>query len=126
MPCNCNGPTTTDAPVAKEEMVQVDLEQSNGVKTINGTNLNGAATPVKRQSAKANGINGHHHNPATAKLNPYAPRYADFLSNVSNFNIIESTLRGQFALRRWVFEFGLKLMAPSFPRGRAVRQRILR
>lgn len=28
--------------------------------------------------------------------NPYAPRYSDFLSNVSNFKIIESTLRGLF------------------------------
>ncbi|PPR02619.1 hypothetical protein CVT24_002190 [Panaeolus cyanescens] len=27
------------------------------------------------------------------KLNPYAPRASDFLSNISNFNIIESTLR---------------------------------
>jgi len=27
-------------------------------------------------------------------LNPYAPRASDFLSNISNFNIIESTLRG--------------------------------
>lgn len=26
--------------------------------------------------------------------NPYAPRYSDFLSNISNFKIIESTLRG--------------------------------
>lgn len=28
------------------------------------------------------------------RSNPYAPRAADFLSNISNFNIIESTLRG--------------------------------
>jgi len=27
--------------------------------------------------------------------NPYAPRYSDFLSNVCNFKIIESTLRGK-------------------------------
>lgn len=29
-----------------------------------------------------------------ANSNPYAPRYSDFLSNVQNFKIIESTLRG--------------------------------
>jgi homocitrate synthase len=28
------------------------------------------------------------------RRNPYAPRASDFLSNISNFNIIESTLRG--------------------------------
>lgn len=31
--------------------------------------------------------------PVQEKSNPYAPRYADFLSNTSNFSIIESTLR---------------------------------
>ena len=30
-----------------------------------------------------------------ANSNPYAPRYSDFLSNVQNFKIIESTLRGE-------------------------------
>jgi len=30
------------------------------------------------------------------KQNPYAPRASDFLSNISNFNIIESTLRGSY------------------------------
>ena len=29
------------------------------------------------------------------KRNPYAPRASDFLNNVSNFKIIESTLRGE-------------------------------
>lgn len=33
-------------------------------------------------------------NHTTETRNPYAPRAADFLSNISNFNIIESTLRG--------------------------------
>jgi homocitrate synthase len=32
------------------------------------------------------------------KLNPYAPRASDFLSNISNFNIIESTLRGIYII----------------------------
>jgi len=36
------------------------------------------------------------------RRNPYAPRYADFLSNISNFKIIESTLRGMSAVRMFV------------------------
>jgi homocitrate synthase len=32
------------------------------------------------------------------QTNPYAPRAADFLSNISNFNIIESTLRGSLIM----------------------------
>jgi len=30
------------------------------------------------------------------RRNPYGPNAADFLSNISNFNIIESTLRGMY------------------------------
>lgn len=42
-----------------------------------------------------NGVNGVKAKQTTTKPhNPYAPRYADFLSNVSNFSVIESTLRG--------------------------------
>jgi homocitrate synthase len=57
-----------------------------------------------RTNGLTNGANGHsnlHSNgrldPTTTNAqprNPYAPRYAEFLSNISNFNIIESTLRG--------------------------------
>lgn len=51
---------------------------TNGVHTTNG----------KRGSTRSN-------LPRTdQQRNPYAPRASDFLSNVSNFNIIESTLRG--------------------------------
>ncbi|KAG9010963.1 mitochondrial Homoaconitase [Tulasnella sp. JGI-2019a] len=80
--CTPNG-SNTPAP-AKQDMIPVDLEKSNGVHTINGK-LNGAAKDTPQRGRP----------PATAahKVNPYAPRYADFLSNVSNFNIIESTLR---------------------------------
>jgi homocitrate synthase len=40
-----------------------------------------------------NGQNGHSHKAANAsRANPYAP-VGDFLSNVSRFKIIESTLR---------------------------------
>lgn len=67
-------------------MVPVDLEQSNGVHTINGK-INGVAKESPQRGRPA---------VAAHKVNPYAPRYADFLSNVSDFNIIESTLRGEY------------------------------
>jgi homocitrate synthase len=68
-------------------------------------NVNGASpSPAKSEMVAVDGVsrpaaNGVHTNgkPAAAAVqrNPYAPRYADFLSNISNFKIIESTLRGQ-------------------------------
>ena len=64
------------APVDKSEMVNVPL-------------TNGAADG-KRGSSSTNA----HSIIEQQKKNPYAPRASDFLSNVSNFNIIESTLRG--------------------------------
>jgi len=48
-------------------------------------------------ASTANGSSSHVNgtvNKPVQHRNPYAPRYADFLSNVSNFKIIESTLRG--------------------------------
>lgn len=52
-----------------------------------------------------NGVNGHANGQPNGttngtisspnqRVNPYAPRASDFLNNVRNFNIIESTLRG--------------------------------
>jgi homocitrate synthase len=49
---------------------------------------NGHALPTNGKRGTAPILN------AKEKRNPYAPRAADFLSNISNFNIIESTLRG--------------------------------
>lgn len=52
-------------------------------------------------SSRSNGVraNGNTTHPREQqKRNPYAPRASDFLSNISNFNIIESTLRGQSLL----------------------------
>ena len=90
------------APADKSEMVNVPL-------------TNGAADG-KRGSSSTNA----HSIIEQQKKNPYAPRASDFLSNVSNFNIIESTLRGASITR----------LPPSHPltprRGRAVRQRLLR
>jgi homocitrate synthase len=57
------------------EMVAVQTNGSNGRAATNGKS-NGRVTDQQR-------------------FNPYAPRASDFLSNVSNFNIIESTLRGK-------------------------------
>jgi hypothetical protein len=54
-----------------------------------------------------NGVNGTSADRVQAtqqqQRNPYAPRYADFLSNISNFKIIESTLRGMSAVFMFVF-----------------------
>jgi hypothetical protein len=49
-----------------------------------------------------NGLNGtsadHVQTTQQQQRNPYAPRYADFLSNISNFKIIEGSLRGMSAV----------------------------
>lgn len=76
---HANGDST---PVAdKADMVPIPL--TNGVKT-NGVNANG-----KRGTSRA-----ANRSASDQQHNPYAPRASDFLSNISNFNIIESTLRG--------------------------------
>ena len=66
---HANGDSLNTEP---SQMVAVDATSSNGA------------------SSSTNG----HVNKHVPPRNPYAPRYADFLSNVSNFKIIESTLRG--------------------------------
>jgi len=59
---------------------------------VNVDELHGTRAPVAPTTQ-----NGHDAAPRgqapAAHVNPYAPRYADFLSNTRNFNIIESTLR---------------------------------
>jgi homocitrate synthase len=74
---NCNNDTPSND---TQEMVAVHAG-SNG-------HLNGA-------THRKNGVN--HHSSSAQQLNPYAPRASDFLNNVSNFKIIESTLRGLFS-----------------------------
>ena len=65
-------------PTDKDQMVAVEVPQRVG-----------------RPTTATNGVNGTHNKPMNQKqINPYAPRASDFLSNISNFNIIESTLRG--------------------------------
>ena len=71
-----------------------DLSQMVAINgSQNGTSS--SATP------RANGVNGQStsngaRSSQNQRRNPYAPRASDFLSNVSNFKIIESTLRGRF------------------------------
>lgn len=70
---------TDDAPANNvQDMVAIE-NKSNG-------HLNGNGTTHR------NGTNGH--SSTAQRRNPYAPRASDFLNNVSNFKIIESTLRG--------------------------------
>lgn len=73
------------------------VEQQDMVP-VNG--LSSRPSPAKTNGINGtNGVNGHSsRSRSEAPKNPYAPRYADFLSNVSNFNIIESTLRGTLLL----------------------------
>lgn len=67
-----------DAVTGVQDMVAVETKRigKNGTHIHNGRN----------------GANGH--SSGTQNRNPYAPRASDFLNNVSNFKIIESTLRG--------------------------------
>jgi homocitrate synthase len=54
-------------------------------------NVNGATNGTNGANGHTNGhANGHR---VPRNFNPYAPRASDFLNNVSNFKIIESTLR---------------------------------
>ncbi|KAG8748097.1 Homocitrate synthase isozyme [Ceratobasidium sp. 414] len=65
-----------------DEMVPVDISSAPPV----------AQSATNSTNGHSNGTNGTS-NGRVRPANPYAPRYADFLSNVSNFKIIESTLR---------------------------------
>ena len=67
------------------------------------SSLNDNAVPEGGQDMVAietrrNGMNGSRvangQSFETQRHNPYAPRASEFLNNVSNFKIIESTLRG--------------------------------
>jgi homocitrate synthase len=73
----CPHETADVLPTDESEMVQVPLTNGNANGKRGTTRSNTAHLEQQRR-------------------NPYAPRAADFLSNISNFNIIESTLRGLF------------------------------
>ena len=82
------GPHATgDAiPANKDDMVAVDVNGANGASANGASTSNG----VKKRGTYRD-PNAHLKREAT---NPYAARASDLLSNLSNFNIIESTLRG--------------------------------
>ena len=87
--CPCeNGTQPTD----NAEMVEVPM---NGAAPIANGRANGHANghSTNGVNGAANGANGSAQ--AQRPFNPYAPRASDFLSNVCNFKIIESTLRGE-------------------------------
>ena len=73
-------------PNGTSEMVAVDM--------TNGSTSHSSSVQTNGVNGHANGVNGSVKRPEQRR-NPYAPRASDFLSNVSNFKIIESTLRGK-------------------------------
>lgn len=100
-----------------DEMVPVDVSGAPPVAhSVNGANGHSNGTNGTSNGHSNGQSNGHAQRPT----NPYAPRYADFLSNVSNFKIIESTLRGNYCLFTRVISTLNHLY-----RGRAIRQRFL-
>lgn len=107
----------TNGHVDRSEMVGIENTRVGRPTTaVNGVN-------------GVNGINGHAkpepHRPAQ-RINPYAPRASEFLNNVANFKIIESTLRGESdrnSLSLDAHADHVDLTAHS--RGRTVRKRIL-
>lgn len=85
----CDAETST-TPATRADMVGVENQRvGRPAQATNGVN------------GHTNGVNGHANGQAshqTQRVNPYAPRASDFLNNVRNFKIIESTLRGQFTV----------------------------
>ena len=63
----------------------IDETPANGANGTNGDASNGQYTAIETRAHPA----PHH------KSSPYQP-VGDFLSNISRFKIIESTLRGEF------------------------------
>ena len=82
----CN-PETSTTPVNRTDMVGVESQRvgrpSQATNGVNG-HTNGANGRANGQTTRPN-----------QRVNPYAPQASDFLNNVANFKIIESTLRGQ-------------------------------
>jgi len=77
----CEHEPADSPPTQQANLVEVPLTQkANGNQGKRGISRNLRAE-MERQN-----------------LNPYAPRASDFLSNISNFSIIESTLRGIYLI----------------------------
>lgn len=75
---HANGDST---PVDKDDMVAVE-----NTVPVNGAN----GQPAVKKRGTTRDPNAH----KNEVKNPYAARASDLLSNICNFNIIESTLRG--------------------------------
>lgn len=75
------------APPRKEDCVPIETNAPS-IPTQNGQQNGESHLPAGAQPQ-------HHSNGTQKKKNPYGPRYSDFLSNTSNWSIIESTLRGE-------------------------------
>jgi hypothetical protein len=83
---------TSDTP--NDEMVAIDMSGTTAVNGVNSEAPNGSEKVLNGHSV--NGKDGHAQpKQERARHNPYAPRASDFLNNISNFSIIESTLRGE-------------------------------
>ncbi len=106
----CPHETGDTPPDGVQDMVAVEGKQN----TLNGSHCPSGTT-------HSNGVNGH--SSSSQRRNPYAPRASDFLNNVSNFKIIESTLRGFCLYRSHHSSYTADM---SFHRGGAVCQCLLR
>jgi homocitrate synthase len=86
---------TNETKNENEEMVAIDMSGSTAVNGVNSDAPNGSAN-LNGRTIKGEHTNGHAVKPQADRQrhNPYAPRASDFLNNISNFSIIESTLRG--------------------------------
>ncbi|GHJ87905.1 hypothetical protein NliqN6_4307 [Naganishia liquefaciens] len=93
------------APPRKEDCVPIETNAPS-IPTVNGQQNGESHLPAGAQPQHHS--NGTHQN---KKKNPYGPRYSDFLSNTSNWSIIESTLREgeQFANAFFTLETKIKI-----------------
>jgi homocitrate synthase len=86
-------PHATNENSQNEEMVAIDMRGTTGVNGVNSEAPNG--TQNLNGNTVKSPANGHvQPQQDRQRHNPYAPRASDFLNNISNFKIIESTLRG--------------------------------
>ncbi|PWN46980.1 hypothetical protein IE53DRAFT_279328 [Violaceomyces palustris] len=76
-----------------------DHSEPSSIQQVNGTNVDETHVAVDTSAARPNGhgVTLRHLNSDAGAGQPFQNRYSDFLSNVSNFKIIESTLRGKSA-----------------------------
>ncbi len=84
-------PSVTDGASASTDRSEMVGVENNVGRPVTTNGVNGHA------NGHTNGVNGHS-STNTQRRNPYAPRASEFLNNVANFKIIESTLRGPSCL----------------------------